>query len=149
MSYLKELSFGHVVCLNDFILEVVPHQGIEINCSHVEALHRLIHEQKKPIGILINRSYGFSYTFDALQQLIASPQIVALAFLATERYAYTITESDISLILNQHKPIDIFYDKLIATLWLNMLRTQLPHEHELFSGRNHRSKFRYSLEKES
>jgi len=149
MSYLEKLSFGHVVHINDFILEVIPHQGIEINRSHVEEYHRLIREQKKPVGVLFNRSYGFSYTFDALQQLITNPAIVALAFLATERYAFTITENDISLILNQHKPIDVFYDKLIATLWLNMLRTRLPHEQEFFSGRDHRTKPRYRFEKET
>jgi len=147
MSYLEALSFGHAAHINDFILEVIPHKGIEINSSHIEEYHHLIGEQKNPVAILFNRSYGFSYTFDALQQLIANPHIVALAFLATERYAYTITENDIKLILKQQKPIDVFYDKLIAILWLNMLRTRLPHEHELFSGKNHRIKSRYSVEK--
>ena len=149
MSYLEKLSFGHVVHINSFILEVIPHQGIEINDKCVEEYDHFIRERQQPVGILFNRSYGFSYTFDALQKIIANPRIVAIAFLATERYAYTITENDIALILDQHKPIDVFYDKLIATLWLNMLRTRLPHEHELFSGKNHRIKSPRVFEKES
>ena len=114
MSYLEELSFGHVVRLNDFILEVIPHQGVEINDLCVEEYHHFIHEKKQPVGILFNRSYGFSYTFDALQKIIANPHIVAVAFLATERYAYTITENDIGLIIQGHPAVGIIQVTLEA-----------------------------------
>ena len=132
MVYQEQMSFAEIQCINQAVLEITPHRGIEINRRHIWELSNYLQQQDLHIGILFNRHYGFSFAFEVLQRILDTPRVTSIAFLVRDSYSYSNTENDLQLVLQPHKPMEIFYDKRIALLWFNMLRTRLPHEHELF-----------------
>jgi len=122
MAHLKDLSFTEAVLIDDFIVEIVPKAGTEITIDHVKECHALFDQLQQPIGLIFSRKHGFSYKFDALQEILANDNIVSMAFLAKSFHSHFITQNDIKMINTHNKPVEVFQDRSVAMLWLSLFR---------------------------
>lgn len=120
MSTIKELSFAKTIMVDDFIIEIIPEKGIELNDQHIAECHAMIDQLQHPIGLLFNRAYGFSYTFNALQKLLSNGHIVCFALVAQSYYSFLISQNDLTMMQHFNKPAEVFQDRLVATIWLNL-----------------------------
>ncbi len=112
------LSFADIVIPQEFICEIIPKKGIEIDRWENIEFDNFLSSLKQPLGLLLNRKHCFSFTFDGLQQMLASPHINAAAFLAHDATSFAISCSDAQMILQTQKPVQSFLDKKDAMAWL-------------------------------
>lgn len=82
------LSYATVIKLTDQIAEVIVDEGVEMSLAHVEEYHHfLLSTFTPPFGILVNRKYSYTYSFEAMQELATLEEFRAIAQLTYTRVA--------------------------------------------------------------
>ena len=76
------LSLGELNRIEPGVIEIVPHEGVEVTSRMVLELHDYLElTVQERLGVLVNQKYAYSYTWPAMQIFGASPHIVAEALL--------------------------------------------------------------------
>ena len=85
MPNLK-LSFCEVNYIRENIIEVIPFEGVKIGEKEVEEYHKFFDRSfKNAFGILVNRKYHYTYTFEAQMIITKYPLLKAVAILFYDR----------------------------------------------------------------
>jgi len=116
------LSFADIYKHDRDILEVCPHDEIEISADNMDELQSMINANPGAMLLMINRCHEYSYSFGALQHIRALKNIKALALLFSN-----LSESYIAQVIRGNKdrsdyPIETFLDKEDAIKWLSSHR---------------------------
>lgn len=115
------LNFAETRRHDHNIIEVIPHDDIEINIKDMDDLQALINNNADPVLLLINRRNEYSYSFDAIRAIRSLENVKALALLfnnLTESYGARIIQGEKD---KCHYPSETFLDKQDALEWLNSL----------------------------
>ena len=81
-----KLSFCEVNFLRENIIEVIPFEGVEVGEKEVEEYHKFFDRTfKNSFGVLVNRKYHYTYTFEAQMNITKYPLLKAVAILFYNR----------------------------------------------------------------
>ena len=118
MSAIKNaLSFCDLLQIGDFILEVTPHDKIEIGQLQADEYLAFLRNLSQPVAILLNRKNRYSYTFEALGSIAQSENVVALAVLLGKQSDHAKVEY-LAGLMQARFPTQNFIDRQAALLWL-------------------------------
>lgn len=78
---MDSLSFADVSWHDLDIIEVCPHEDIEISAENMDELQTLISAHPGSMLLLVNRCHEYSYSFEAIRQIRALKNVKALALL--------------------------------------------------------------------
>jgi len=112
------LSFASINILDDLIIEVIPHEGIEINAEMADEFQQLINNSTTPNLVLVNRRNTFSHSFEAISKIRNFKNIKARVILSTRRSSTIATESLLGDINELSCPTEICSDRDTAINWL-------------------------------
>jgi len=74
------IMMGKVIQHNDQLVEIIVNEDIEVSVDMVKEYHDLLESMMPvPFGVLVNKIYAYSYTFEAQQLIGTSPKIKAIA----------------------------------------------------------------------
>jgi len=74
------LSLGELIRLEPHLVEIIPHEGVEITSRMVAELHEYLElTVQDGQGVLVNQRYAYSYTWPAMRTFGASRLILAEA----------------------------------------------------------------------
>ena len=80
------LSLCEVNYLRENIIEVIPFEGIEIGEKEVKEYHKFFDRSfKNAFGILVNKKYQYSYSFEAQMNITKYPLLKSVAILFYDR----------------------------------------------------------------
>jgi hypothetical protein len=117
----KESGFANVKHLEQGVIEVIPHDGVEITYENIQELQQLINSGSIPKRILINCHAQHSYSFDGMIALRGLEGVLALA-----TYSISKRKPSASDILRGNNretkfPIESFSFKDEAIAWLRSI----------------------------
>lgn len=113
------LSFAELILIDDFLIEIIPHEDVEINDTAVKEYHEFYQTLGRQVGVLINRKNHYSYTFEGLMEITKTPNVTAAAFLTAN---LKNTNYIISTIKQCNFTMQAFKDRKDAIDWLNKHR---------------------------
>ena len=116
---MLSLSFADVAQINHHTIEITPNKGVEISSAEIAEYRCLLLGFGGDATVLINRQNGFSFSIYSLPKILRPDNVLAVAMVARERYTYAISTSDIRMILDADKPLEVFYDRTAALAWLD------------------------------
>ena len=112
------LSFCEINIINDFIVEVISQDGVEIGELELKAYHDFYDQLERLVGVPVNRVNAYSYSFAALRNITKNKNMAAVAILISD--AFKERESKyVALIAKGALDIQIFFDRQKALSWLN------------------------------
>lgn len=105
--------------VEDDIAEIVVFNNTEFTLQMVNDFHALVRDKMAPqVGVLVNKNYPYSYTFDALVALSRSRAIKSVAVWSNGKIVNSIT-AYLAKRFNFYKvPVRTFYDRAEALAWL-------------------------------
>ena len=119
---MDSLSFADVSRHDHDIIEVCPHEHIEISSTDIDELLSLISENQSSTLLLINQCREHSYSFGAILGIRALKNVKAHAMLCTNTSGSLIAR----VILGEKKrcefPFETFLNKDDAIKWLSSYR---------------------------
>jgi len=118
-----ELSFCQISFLDDFIIEVITNPSIEVGYSEIEEYHQFFNQLSNPVGVLVNRSNEYSYSFEAIRNIRENDKMAAVAILVLEQSKVASAEYYASLSTST-EPLKVFSQRNVAMDWLNGYRPQ-------------------------
>ncbi|GAA4236553.1 hypothetical protein GCM10022291_21150 [Postechiella marina] len=113
------LSFGEIVLISDSLAEIIVDEGIVMDEVKIDEYHDfLLTHLKPPFGLLVNKKYSYTYTFEAQKSIIGLKELIAIAVVAKTSGSVMSTETVININDNDNIDIEIFQDRENALVWL-------------------------------
>ncbi len=114
-----KLSFGTIKILQNNLAEVIVNEGVLMDEVMIDEFHKfLLKTLKTPFGLLINKIYSYSYTFDAQKTIAHLDEIKSMAVVANTSGAVMSTETLINVNGNINRNIKLFQEREVALSWL-------------------------------
>ena len=121
------LSFGEIIVLKENLAEVIVDDGIEMNMTMVREYHEfLLNHLTKPILLLINKKYSYSYTGEAQLNIADLEEIKAIGVVSYTKPATTSTNLLNSIPREHPWTLKQFDNKGTALHWLESLQFTQP-----------------------
>ncbi|WP_298555055.1 hypothetical protein [uncultured Algibacter sp.] len=118
MSIFK-LSFGIINILQKNLAEVIVDEGVVMDEVLVKEFHDFLKNNlEASIGLLINKKYSYTYTFEAQKSIVHLDEIKFIAVLANTSGAVMSTETLININGNIHRNFELFQERDSALVWL-------------------------------
>lgn len=115
------LSFAAVTLLKPNLAEVIVSKGVEVNLTQVDEYHRfLLTHLNQPFGLLINRKYDYTYSFEAQLKIGNLPEVRAVAALVYNGTSAVSTLTLKNLPDRRNVNMEIFRDRDLALAWLDL-----------------------------
>lgn len=115
------LSFGEINILSNSLAEVIVDEGIIMDGVMVDEYHDfLLSNLEPPFGLLVNKKYSYSYTFEAQTSIASLPEIKAMAIVINSQGGLMSTETLIKLNEASAWNIKMFHNREAAVTWLDL-----------------------------
>ena len=122
---LFDLPFLKIIKLGDDLIEVITHEGVELDTGMMEQYHTWIRNKlKHPCYILVNKINAYSYSFEVQQNLSTIPEIKAIALLVYTQASQLATESLQDMPRQKPWNSKVFSSREEALQWLEAQRTE-------------------------
>ena len=113
-----QLSFGTATVHDDGIVEMAADRDLEVTQEITEEVHHFLKDNTKGhYAVLVERKHRVSYTFDAMQEFGAGPNIAAIAIVTYTDTARLAAES-LKTVARKNCEIGVFTSKPVAYQWL-------------------------------
>ena len=110
-------SFCDLIIIDDYLVEVIPHEGVEFGEKELKEYHDFYNQLKSPVGVLVNRKHSYSYSFNAQMNITKNINISAVAFLIEDISKYNKAKL-VMMAIKGDTPIKLFSDRVTALDWL-------------------------------
>jgi len=107
-----------LIKIDDFIVEVIPYEGVEVGEQELNEYHGFYNQLKHPVGVLVNKERSYSYSFSAQMNIAKYSNIAAIAILAQDPSKYNKEKYTLPAIKGD-APLKLFSDCVTALDWLN------------------------------
>ena len=112
---LGNLPFGHFEEIEPNIMEIIIHEGVQLDEKHIEQIEQgLLNLYKDEYSLLINRKNAYSHGHESLNRVAELKNASAIAIVAYSDASVIAAKMHLLYSNNVH----IFTNKLSALNWL-------------------------------
>lgn len=116
------LPFGEVRRIKNHLAEVVIFQGVTMTLQDVRLYNKTLTDMHSDtFGLIVNKRYQYTYTFDAQRELIDIPNLKAVAILVYTSASTHSTKAVLSVMRNKIEHVEIFSLRKDAIAWMEKI----------------------------
>lgn len=117
-----KLPFGEVRRIGDHLAEVVISQGVMMSLEDVRLYNKTLADMHSgPFGLIVDKRYQYTYTFEAQRELIDIPNLKAVAILVYTATSNHSTRAVLSVMRNKIEHVEIFSLRNEAISWMEQI----------------------------